>query len=533
MMTPPGTWVPSDRVVSAAATRRIRVVSLLLPMFIVTMLVADDRGGALLHAAGFALYGIWLSLVVVLGVRFVIGCRAKAKTAEAASPWDHVDVLTSSGTAMLWTGVGALALARITGWASFSVLGVLGVGIVLLAALWTACAAVGDRPWRRVKVTRTITPAIAVEGEMLREELTIADLDVPPGMRLFVLGRAMRHGLPSRYVVDGKDACGEVKLEAELGCALRGEHEVPPLLMWFADVLGLSRTSVVYRGATTFTVKPKAAVVDGVQKLLGAGGDAQIANPTVHAPTDGTFRIREYVPGDDARRVHWVRAAQKDDLVVRLPDEVPPAEPSIRLVLDNELAVCEALNCRAADELLDALIRIWLGVGKALAATGTRVTLVVAAEKNGSMKLVERRMDARASDVVAQLGARVVWQDRVTLESVLGDRRERQIVISARPRRVGSERAENVRWVVVPEVSFTTLDVDVAPEDTFEHPFPAGSPENRRTRRHRERHVAMVKWQDRAFFSQMVCWSEWSRFTGDHVARFDRGRGRVVVEVIP
>ncbi|HUS28549.1 MAG TPA: DUF58 domain-containing protein [Kofleriaceae bacterium] len=530
MMTPPGTWAPSDRVMSAASARRLRIASLLAPMFIVTVLVADDAGGAMMHAAGFALYGIWLALVVVLGVRFVIGCRRKAADSSATAPWDHVDVLTSSGTAMLWTGVAALVLARVTGWASFSVLGVLGVGVVLLAALWTACAAVGERPWRRAKVTRSVTPAIAVEGEMLREQITIADLDVPPGMRLFVLGRAMRHGAPSRYVVDGKDACGEVKLEAELGAALRGEHQVPPLMMWFADVLGLARSGVVYRGETTFAVKPRAAAVDGVQKLLGAGGDAQIARQTVHAPTDGTFRIREYVPGDDARRVHWVRAAQRDDLVVRLPDEIPPAEPSIRLVLDNELALCEALNCRAADELLDALVRIWLGIGKALTANGTRVTLVVAAEKNGAMKLVERRMDSRATDVVAQLGSRVAWQNGLTLESMLDKSAERQIVVSARPRRVGTE---HVRWVVVPEVAWTSLDVDTVTEDTFEHPFPVGSPENRRTRRHRERHTAMVKWQDRAFFSQMVCWSEWSRYAGDHVARFDRGRGRVIVEVIP
>jgi uncharacterized protein (DUF58 family) len=515
---------------SAAAARRLRVASLLVPMFIVTILVADEGSGALMHAAGFVLYGVWLSLVAVLGVRFVIACRKRIVTGSESAPWDQVDVLTSSGTAMLWTGVGALVLARLTGWASLSVLGVLGVGIVLLAALWTACAAVGDRPWRRAKVSRSIIPGIAIEGEMLREEITIADLSVPPGMRLFVLGRAMRHGLPSRYVVDGKDACGEVKLEAELGVAWRGEHQAPALAMWFTDVLGLARSGVVYRGDTSFTVKPKAVVVEGVQKLLGAGGDAQIARPTVHAPTDGTFRIREYVPGDDARRVHWVRAAQRDDLVVRLPDEIPPADPAIRLVLDNELTLCDALNCRAADELLDALVRIWLGVGKALAATGTRVTLVVAAEKTGGMKLVERRLDARASDVVAQLGARVCWQDGMTLDSVLGDRAERQIVVTARPRRVASE---HVRWVVVPEVAFTTLDCDVPPEDTFEHPFPAGSPENRRTRRHRERYGVMMKWQDRAFFSQLVCWSEWSRYTGDHVARLDRGRGRVVVEVIP
>ena len=118
---PPGAWSPNDSLTSFASARRFRIISLLLPMFVVTLLVADEKGGAMLHAAGFALYGIWLALVAVLGVRFVLACRASVRDAIAPSPWNHVDVLTASGTAMLWSGVAALGLARWTSWGSFSV----------------------------------------------------------------------------------------------------------------------------------------------------------------------------------------------------------------------------------------------------------------------------------------------------------------------------------------------------------------------------------------------------------------------------
>jgi hypothetical protein len=81
--------------------------------------------------------------------------------------------------------------------------------------------------------------------------------------------------------------------------------------------------------------------------------------PAVRMPTEGTFRIREYTPGDDTRRIHWVRSLQANQLVVRLPDEIPQAEPAVRLVLDNCLAGTESLSCIAQDELLDGLVRVW------------------------------------------------------------------------------------------------------------------------------------------------------------------------------
>src|SRR5262249_40296487 len=275
---------------------------------------------------------------------------------------------------------------------------------------------------------------------------------------------------------------------------------------------------------TSFTVLPKLQPVDGARELLGTGGDDAMSVPTFKRPTEGTFRIREYVPGDDARRIHWVRSLQQNQLVVRLPDEIPPADPAIRLVLDNELFGTEALTCRAPDELLDVLVRVWLGVGKALAAGGTRVTLVTATDK-----VIERNLVPRADQSALKLGAKIAWQVDVPLAKLVGEHREKQIVVSSRPRRIALPK--EVGWIVVPEVAWTTLELDI-PRDTAARPeYPSGSPENRRTRRRADRLRAAMRWQDRAFFSQVVCWTDWTRFAGDHVARPDADRIRV--EVIP
>jgi uncharacterized protein (DUF58 family) len=270
--------------------------------------------------------------------------------------------------------------------------------------------------------------------------------------------------------------------------------------------------------------------VDGAVSLLGAGGEDAQSVPTRQTPTEGTFRIREYVPGDDARRIHWMRSLQQNELVVRLPDEIPPDDPAVRLVLDNELCGTTSLTCRAPDELLDALVRVWLGIGKALAAGGTRVTLVAVAERDGGLAAIERKVHARGVHDALRLGARIEWQSTLPIEAIIGDRdHEKQVVVSSRPRR--RALAKDVSWVVVPEVAWTTLEADPPVEPGAMHTYPIGSPENRRSRRMRERDRALTRWADRAFFTEIVCWTDWTRFSGDHVARPNQGRAKV--EVLP
>lgn len=508
--------------------RTWRLLALVAPALIVPIVATDNHSGQVAYTAGVALAVLWLIVAAALLVRFTLAMHAQLQSREATSAWDRIDLLTASGAAMMWAGLAALIVSRWTGWASLSVLGVMGVGTVSISVLWTAIVAAGDGPWRRAVVERTVLPALATEGDPLREEITLRGLAIPLGMRLFVLGRAQRHGARSRYVIEAAELGGEVKLESELGPALRGEHRAPPLALWFGDALGLTRTAAVHRGAADFLVMPKQVQVDHVQRLLGPGGDAALSVPTTQMPTEGTFRIKEYVPGDDARRIHWVRSLQHDQLIVRLPDEIPPADPAVRLVLDNELAGTEVLTCCAPDEMLDVLVRVWFGIGKALAAQGTRVTLAAAVREGDAMVTRERKLHARSAQPALRFGARIGWQTALPLDQLVGDRRERQVIVSARPRRVANQA---IGWVIVPEDSWTAFEPIQPIDHATCHRYPLGSPENRRNRREHERVRAVTRWHDRALFSQVMCWIDWSRFSGDHVAK--PNHGKVELQVIP
>jgi uncharacterized protein (DUF58 family) len=496
-------------------SRTLRIATLVLPSLvaaIVTLRVHDER---ILYIAAPMLVVLWVIMAGALIMRLFEARHERA--GDRPSIWDHLDVLTATGATVMWTGAAALVASGVTGWASLSVVGVLGLGTVYITATWTVFVAGGDGPWHRATITRSILPAVAVEGDPLREEIRLAGVTIPAGMRLFAVGRAMRHGPLSRYAIGAEGSGADVTLESELGSAQRGEHHAPPLALWLGDVLGLSRTPYARHGEARFTVLPRPGTVDGIRKLLGAGGDDAISRPSQKLPTEGTFRIREYMAGDDTRRIHWVRSLQKNQLVVRLPDEVPPAEPAVRLILDNALRGTESLTCRAPDELLDALVRVWLGIAKALTDAGTRVTLVTAADRGGAIVPIERAMTARSSREGLRLGARVVWQQFHPLAALLAHTSTKQIVVSARPRRM--TWSSELLWVVVPEVAWTASEPIYASKSLVKLPFPAGTAENRRARRKQERRRIDQMWEDRALFSQVICWTDLATFSGDYVAR--------------
>jgi uncharacterized protein (DUF58 family) len=534
-----------------ASARDRRIATLVVaPLVAATGALSHGRVHLMASVAP-ALIVLWMVMAAALIVRVAIEARRpdRRSRVDPGALLDHVDVLTATGSAVMWTSAGALVGAAVTGWASLSVIGVLGLGAVYLAATWTALVAAGDAPWRRATITRAILPEACTEGDPLREELHLINVWIPAGMRMFASGRATPHGLVTRYAVGAEGSRAELRLESALGAARRGEHHAPPLTLWLRDVLGLTRTPVIQRGAARFSVLPRPVTVTNVRALLGPGGDDAISLPAQRQPTEGTFRIREYAPGDDTRRIHWVRSLQTQQLVVRLPDEIPPADPVVRLILDNELRGTEALACNAPNELLDALVRVWLGVARALSETGTRVVLVTAADRGGAIAAVERPMVERAPRECLRLGARVRWQGELALSSLLARQPVRQIVVSSRPRPIDPTGASPrpaggavgvptplgppspISWIVLPEVAWTQPEIDLPAPHKIRLPFPSGSADNRHGRRKRERLRVESIWQDRAVFSQILCWTDWAAFSGHHLAR--PGKSSVELAVIP
>jgi uncharacterized protein (DUF58 family) len=469
---------------------------------------------------------LWFVTMIAIAARALQAIRARRLDPTMSSSWVRCEILTGAGRSLMWASTGAIVIAAITGWASVSVLGVLGFASVYLAILWTALVAGGEAAWRGATIERALLPESPQAGDPVRERVKLSGVKIPAGMRLFATARPLRHGAATRYCIGAEASGAEVELESELGPAPRGVHEVPPLAMWLGDVFGLARGPVVQRAPTRLTVLPRSCPVDGADELLGAAGDAERSQPTQIMPTEGTFRIRDYASGDDTRRIHWMRSLQVNRLVVRLPDEIPIAQTEVRVVLDDHLWGAEWLSCLGADQLLDAVVRVWLGLGKSLADTGARVTMVAAVPGERGIVAVERPMNPRAPREAQRLGARVRWQGTTPVSALVDKSSVRHVIVTSRPHRF--DTSAEVTWVVVPDAYWTTNEPEWRVPSAMTLTHPIGSGDNRLVRRRAERTQLQIMWRDRAVLTDML-WLGRSAPAGAYVARL--AKGRIALEV--
>ncbi|MCU1282263.1 MAG: hypothetical protein JWM53_5809 [bacterium] len=512
--------------------RAARIATLVVPSLAAWLVVrANLHGGELgredpLVRAGLtALVPLFCVMAAALVVRAVEATGAR----RSAYAWaDALDILTGPGRALVWTAALATAGASIVGWASLAVLGLCGLGVAYLTVTWAALVAAGEEPWRGVAVTRGFAPSTAIEGDALREQLTVAGARVPAGFRLIVRGGVARH-VSTVYALDTDISDSDISLEAELGPARRGEYDVPPAELWLQDLFGLCRSRVMRLGAGKLTVLPRPAAIDDLDAVAGARGDDADSVPAQKLPTEGCFRLRSYTTGDDARRIHWVRSLMARELVVRLPDELPPEQPIVRLVLDTQLVGAAALPTPATGQLCDALVRVWLSAGQALVARGVRVTMVASVDEpaRSPRSFVERAMTPQSAGALARIGARVSWQGALPVETLLGDESVRNIVVSARPRPIDDGK---VTWILVPEFVWTDPEPPPLREAWATLPYPSGAADNRWSRRRQQKQAHEAMRRAGVLFDQLCQWSDGPHLEGSFVAR-PRG-ARVALEAI-
>jgi uncharacterized protein (DUF58 family) len=108
----------------------------------------------------------------------------------------------------------------------------------------------------------------------------------------------------------------------------------------------------------------------------GAGGD-----PRAGAGLDVVRSVREYVPGDPARLVHWPTSARRGALVVKELDD--PASRRLAIVVDLQGAAAgaEAAASRAA------------GLAARALREGLAVVMATAEEGGGRLAAVKTRLD--------------------------------------------------------------------------------------------------------------------------------------------
>ena len=472
--------------------RLLRVAALIVPSVLAwAIALSAPHLDALTRVVALVLGPIGAVVVAAFVLRIaalvIERWRRPLDTAERPGILEQLDVLTSSGMALAWFSASAIVGAVTLGWASLAVVGLLGTGVFHIVVL-LGFIALRKAPVDDASIVRRFSPASPAEGDRMTEELTLSDVRIPTGYRLFLSSRIGARWATSRHVLE--ESGGEIVFESEVGPAIRGEHVAEPVEAWLEDIFGICRSPRVRVARKLVRMLPRPRPLEHPVSLRGQGLGDDATRPTSRLPTEGVFHLREYREGDDVRRIHWVRSLASGDLIVRLPDEIPPDRPCIRLVLDTFLPEALTVSSDALGEMLDTMVSVWLGVARGLVDAGVRVTLVVAAPHDphapGEIAIRRQLISKRAPLEALQLGAAVTWQSQHSVDDLLTD--ESTFVISSR---IVTHPPKNfrIRWILVPPAGITEPEWHVP--SGLRTPFPLGHEENRWSA-HKERMKALA-----------------------------------------
>jgi uncharacterized protein (DUF58 family) len=460
-----------------------RIASLVVPSWLAWYVAcAVTHRDQLAIAVSYALGPLWIAIAGALLVRslVVIGTRKR----DGGTPiLASIDILTSSGAALAWTSAFAIIGALVLGYASLAVVGLLGTGVFHVAVLHAFIALRSRDPMRSSAITRSFLPEVLGEGEDTVEKIHVAGARIPLGYRLFVSGRIGSRWAQSRHVIESAESGADLVLESEIGPAIRGEYEAEPLTIWLEDAFGLCRSRRMEIAPARLTVTPRMRKVDKTVPLLDRGQGPRTARSTRRLPTEGAFDLKEYKQGDDVRRIHWVRSLAAGQLIVKMPDEIPPDRPRVRVVLDTFFPEVFAMqsDTAAPGEVLDSLVGVWLAVARSLAEQGAQVTLVAAVPTvDGPARIATQDVMLRAPHVAQRFGAQVAWQNQLSANMVLTD--EATFIVS-RTLVAPPPPDAKFRWIIVTPPVPAELTWPFA--SSARHLHPMGSPENRLSVRRR------------------------------------------------
>ncbi len=218
---------------------------------------------------------------------------------------------TRAGWLALVGGAGIIVVGRLFGLLE---LFVVGAGIILCVI--AAVATVRFRPVR-LRISRRVTPVRVHAGEIARVELNVANRT---RLRMPMLG--LRDPVSStqgaRLQLAALPAGASTRAAYRLPTARRGRIEVGPLELVRSDLLGLAARSVEAAASTSVTVLPMWNLVGVPGSGPDRGALGQHLRMRALGRSGDEFRgLRDYVPGDDLRRINWRASARSEELKVR------------------------------------------------------------------------------------------------------------------------------------------------------------------------------------------------------------------------
>ncbi len=217
---------------------------------------------------------------------------------------------TRQGWGAVGAGIGSLMAGRVFGLIELYV-----IGAALLVAVALAVAVV-HRPLPHLHVARELHPALVSVGEPARVDLTVVNKATFPSPRLTLWEPVGDKGGAPMQLAPLRSG-GACRAAYRVPTGRRGVLQTGPLRAERSDPLGFAARGGWMAGADEVTVVPELLPL-AFPNLKSAGPIGELLRMKAYARTGTEFHSqREYVPGDDLRRINWKTTARMGDLIVK------------------------------------------------------------------------------------------------------------------------------------------------------------------------------------------------------------------------
>lgn len=226
-----------------------------------------------------------------------------------------------------------------------------------------------------VEVARKPERGRSVAGEILKVELEVS-CDKPSLLEIFEKTDAPMADGPPLFLLNLR---GSANLKYTVSIPKRGIYRLGPTMIRFSDAFGFWEATYELGGVSEVVAYPKLLSVKGLK--LAARYTGVWPGEVVSKRSGRGFEfhgVREYVPGDELRRVNWRATARLSKLMVN--EGVEERVTDAVIVVDAGLATL--LDWERAEELVDAEASLAGSLALTLVRAGNRVGLVIRGGEN-------------------------------------------------------------------------------------------------------------------------------------------------------
>ncbi len=203
-------------------------------------------------------------------------------------------------------------------------------GAWLLSYLWARSLAEG------LQLKRETRFSWARVGDRLQERFTLSNDGWAPALWAEVLDHSTLPDGPANVVasVGGRD---KRFWRATRYCSRRGLFNLGPTSLLAGDPFGIYSVLVHHPGSNTLMITPPIVPLPHVSILSGGRAGDDRPQRYALARTVSDTGVREYLPGDNTKRIHWPTSARHGSLYVRKLEGATSGDWWIFLDLDDRV----------------------------------------------------------------------------------------------------------------------------------------------------------------------------------------------------